>query len=228
MNCNNTPEIITQADFNCIGQVAMHCDTAKLCTAINEAVNFDLSELFCGFWEDILGHFTTVEEYDETYAAYLVALAACEADPECDTPPVAPIEPENYDLIKSLLCGGYFEGCGGQRRQHFGIKRIVVYYAYARYLLINGLSDTPGGIVRKTNEFSIPTPLKEIEVFADKYRTMAYQSYKKTIGFLCVNKAMFENFNSKDCKGCGCGAAACGGTKAKGYGVQSSIIRKKL
>lgn len=228
MNCNNTPEIITQADFGCIGQVAMHCDNTKLCIAINEARDFDLAELFCGFWEDIIGYFTIIENYDNAYAEYLIELAACEANPECDTPPVAPVEPHNYDLIRSLLCGGYFEGCGGKQRQHFGVKRMMVYYSYARYLLINGFSDTPGGVVRKTNEFSIPTPLKEIEAFADKYRTMGYESYKKTLAFLCVNKSSFENFDSRDCKGCGCGGDTCGGTKAKGYGIKSSIIRKEI
>ena len=32
--------------YNCIGILAKHCDNSKLCTAENEASNFDLAELY--------------------------------------------------------------------------------------------------------------------------------------------------------------------------------------
>lgn len=229
MLCNNLPVLITQEDFDCIGQVAMHCDNTKLCIGINEAINFDLSELFCGFWEDIVVYWQQVEDYDTAYAEYLIELAECEADPECTTPPVAPVQPEKYTLKKQLMCGGYYTGCNDKQKNHFGIKHILVYYAYARYVMINSYTDTASGMKIKTNEFSMPTPLKEVEMISDRYRTMGYESFKKTRSFLCTNKDIFTGFDSNDCGTCGCGCDSCKGTtKARGYGFNSSIIRKRL
>lgn len=205
MNCENNIQLITRADFDCVGQVAMHCDNTKLCIAINEAQDFDLSELFCEFSEDIFNIWLEVEAYQN--------------DPELP-------EPDNYDLKVNLLCGGYYDGCSDKRRKHYGIKRILVYYSYARYLIINQNTDTASGTKQKTNEFSIPTPLKEVQSIADRYRTMGYESYKKTMDFLCVNKNVFSTFDNKECKECGCASSDCGKTKAKGYGIKTGIITK--
>lgn len=226
--CNNEENIIEQIDFECVGDVAKHCDLKKLCIAISEAQDFDMDNLFCDFWQDILSYNTIVDNYDIAYEDYLIALAECEADPECTTPPTEPTKPENYDIYKNLICGGSFIGCGDKQRTHAGIKKILVYYAYSRYLILNQQSDTPYGTVRKTNEFSMPTPLKEVQSFADKYRTMAYESYKKTMSFLCKNTDIFVDWNNKECGKCGCGGNCESGTKAKGYGFRSSTISKNI
>lgn len=226
--CNNEDNIIVQSDFDCIGQVATHCDMSKLCIGINEAQTFDLSELFCGFWDYIVEANNEVEAYDTAYAAYLIELAACEADPECTTPPVAPIEPENYDLNKNLICGGEYESCSGKTRKHLGVKRILVYYSYARYVMLNPYNDSPTGLITKINEFSLPMPLKEVQMISDRYRTMGYESFKKTQSFLCKNKEVFVDFDSRECVGCGCGGNCDEKTKAKGYGFKSSVIEKRI
>lgn len=216
--CENEQNMVDKTDFNCIGQVAAHCDNEKLCIAIGEAQEFDLSELFCGFWDTIVEIWEELEAYD-------AAVIACEEDPECTTPPTPP---ENLEEKRSLICGGEFTGCNDRTRRHMGVKRILVYYAYSRYIVINGFSDTASGMVRKTNEFSIPTPLKEMQSFADKYRTMGYESCKKTLSFLCINKEIFTTFDSNVCEPCGCGGKCDNSTKAKGYGIRSSTITKKL
>lgn len=199
-------KILNKSDFNCVGNVAQHCELPKLCIAEDEAMIFDLGGLFCDFWNDILKYWKEVDDYD--------------ADPESE-------KPDNYDLNKNLIYGGTFEGCNGNNSNHLGIKRILIYYSYARYLLINGFNDTPNGNVTKDNEFTIPKSIKEIELFADKYRTMGYESYKQTLNFICHNRDVYFNFNHKDCSKCGCGCEKCAGkTKAKGYGFKSSIIRK--
>lgn len=206
MECSNI-QLISQPDFDCIGQVAIHCDNVKLCIAINEAQDFDMSSLYCSFWEDIIDIWQEVEAYQE--------------DPELPVP-------DNYDEKLLLICGGYYTGCNGRKRQSLGVKRALVYYAYARYLIINQSTDTATGTKIKTNDFSMPVPLKEIEMMADRYRTMGYESYKKTVDYLCINRELFTNFNTKECKGCGCGYDDCGETKAKGYGIKTSVIYKKL
>ena len=207
MECNNNIQLITQPDFDCIGQVAKHCDLTKLCVAINEAQDFDMYGLYCRFWEYIIQVWQEVETYQQ--------------EPELP-------EPENYTLKLSLLCGGYYEACNGKQRRNFGVKRALVYYSYARYLIINQNNDTPSGTVRKTNEFSMPVPLKEVEMMADRYRSMGYDSYRSTIDFLCINKDVFTEFNGKECKGCGCASDDCGETRAKGYGIKTNVIHKKL
>lgn len=210
--------MVEKADFACIGQVAAHCDNEKLCIAISEAQEFDLAELFCSFWYDIIAIWEELEAYD-------ASVIACEENPDCTTPPTPP---EDLETKRALICGGEYVGCNDTVRKHKGIKRILVYYAYSRYLVLNGFTDTPSGSVRKTNEFSLPTPLKETQSFADKYRTMGYESYKKTLGFLCANKEIFTTFDSCGCEPCGCGGNCKGSTKVKGYGMRSSTITKKL
>ena len=199
-------EILEKEDFSCVGMVAKHCDFSKLCIAEDEALIFDLSELFCDFWNDILTYWQEVEDYD--------------ANPDL-------VIPENYEEKKNLIFGGNFNGCGGGIATHLGVKRVLIYYTYSRYILLNGFNDTPSGMVQKTNEWSIPKPLNEVQTFSDKYRNMGYLSYKKTLNFLCHNREIFTNFKAKDCEKCGCECDSCNGsTKVRGYGIKSAIIKK--
>lgn len=209
MNCSKENLMIGQSDFQCIGQVSEHCDLPKLYIAIQEAQNFDLENLFCSFWLEIIkwnNVVTSGGDFSDDFNNDFTN--------------------EELGLLNNLICGGNYLGCNGETRRHYGIKRILTYYAYARYIIINPFNDTPNGTVQKTNESSMPIPLKELQSFSDKYRTMAYESYMLTADFLCVNRGLFKNFNSKDCKSCGCGSRCDSQTKAKGYGFKSKIISK--
>lgn len=128
---------------------------------------------------------------------------------------------------KTLINGGEFESCGGKTRSLKGIKKIIAYYGYARYIILNSFNDTPSGNVSKTNDFSIPKPLKELEFVADKYRSMGYSEYQKTMAYLCLNKEQFD-FESHECKPCGCNGMCGGKTKAKGYGIRGRNVSKRL
>lgn len=217
MQCNNENILIEQSDFDCVGMVAKHCDLEKLCIAVGESQEFDLSELFCDFWNTIIEIWEEFNLYQEAYEEFK----------KCNEDCIEPLPPENYELKLNLICGGNFESCGGKIRNHLGVKRILTYYSYGRYILINPYNDTPNGGVSKRNEFSIPIPERDLEKKADRYRTMAYESYKKTINFICRNKSQLGY--EGECSGCGCGDSGCGkGTKAKGYGFKGSIIRKKI
>jgi len=63
--------MITKNDFNGIGQVANHPDLTKLEIAINEAVTFDLPELFSSFWETIrqIDHELTLQSKNQQLEA---------------------------------------------------------------------------------------------------------------------------------------------------------------
>lgn len=199
-------KLLNKIDFNCIGDVVKHCDLPKLCIAEDEAINFDLNSLFCGFWLDILQYWKEVDDYD--------------ADPESE-------KPTNYEEKKNLIYGGTFEGCNNRTSNHLGIKRALIYYAYSRYILVNSSNDTPNGKVTKDNEFTIPKTVNDLKFEADRYRTMGYESYKQTVNFICNNKTIYPDFNHKDCAKCGCSCDKCNGrTKAKGYGFKSTIVRR--
>ena len=194
---------LQQQQYNCIGIVAKHCDLSKLCVAENEATIFDLGELFCSFWQDIEEIVLEVEAYIEN--------------------PDLP-QPENYELKFQLLNGGFYTDCKEKQRPFQGVYNLMAYYSYARYIMLNGFSDTPNGLVQKTNEFSIPQDDKALQRFADKYRNMGLITFGKIKSFLCANK---EVFGFDDCENtCGCGGTDCGKTKTKGYGFRSKNISK--
>lgn len=191
--------------YNCLGIIAQHCDLSKLCIAETEASNFDLAELFCDFWVDIEAINTEIKAYDEA-------------------PAPKPDPPLNYTLKKALLEGGTYTDCNSKLRPFEGVYKILAYYSYSRYIILNGFSDSPNGLVQKTNEFSIPKPLKELEQFSAKYRNMGLTSFERTQKFICQNSGVFAY---KHCppSDCGCGAN-CGTTKAKGYGFKSKNVTK--
>lgn len=192
--------------YNCIGILAKHCDLSKLCVAENEASNFDLAELFCDFWVEI-------EQINAEIIAY-----------DNETDPKPPI-PENYTDKKALLDGGNYTDCGDKLRPFEGIYKIMAYYSYSRYVMLNGFNDTATGLVQKTNEFSIPIDQKALNNFADKYRNMGLISFERTQRYICQNTTIFDYSHCPTDK-CGCGSDKCGGTKAKGYGFRSSNVNK--
>lgn len=192
--------------YNCIGILAKHCDLSKLCVAENEASNFDLAELFCDFWVEIEQIEAEVKTYDDAQ------------EPK-------PTPPENYAEKKALLYGGNYTYCGDKLRPFEGVYKIMAYYSYARYVMLNGFNDTATGLVQKTNEFSIPIDQKALNNFADKYRNMGLISFERTQRYICQNTSIFDYTHCPKDK-CGCGSDKCGGTKAKGYGFKSSNVSK--
>ena len=210
--------MLQQADYNCIGDVAKHCDNRKLCIAEQQATDFDVSQLYCNNWIDILTIWNEIVDYQ-------ISVAECEADTECTTPPT---EPNDYELKLKLIEGGSYTNCNNKEANQQGVKRVLIYYSYARYKMLSGDNDTASGTVTKTNEYSIPKTQKELEQISDQYRNMGLISYENTIKFLCANKDTFTWFDNLGCKyqcNCDCNND-CGSTKAKGYGFRSTNISK--
>ncbi len=191
--CENLDKYIKKEDFDCIGQVARHCDLDKLCIATEEAKIFDVIELFCfDFVDDVLNNWNSEE-----------------------------------DEYKLLICGGKYTDKQGHNHYLLGFKKLWVYYSYSRYLLINQLNDTANGNVEKRNDFSLPTPLKEITDFSNKYRKMGLEVYKNLLEYLKENSEKYPHFgNCKNCGECGSEENHTGGKTKKMTGFSFTTITK--
>ena len=184
-------------DFDCIGIVAKHCDLSKLCIGIDEAKTFDIIPLFC---------FDFVNDVLENWNLLE--------------------DNQDYQKYKDLICGGTYE-VSGKTHFNMGFKKVWVYYSYARYLLLNQMNDTANGTVTKQNDWSVPTPLKDVTAFSNKYRDMGKEAYHSLLGYLCNNKDIFTKFDGKNCKlSCGCSGNCECRNKKKITGFKFSTIKK--
>jgi hypothetical protein len=190
-------KFITIQDFNTIGDIAKHHDKGKLNIAVSEA-EFDLVDLFGQY-------------------AYILIDALKD---ENTTEFTVSNDPVNDNL---LLNGGTYQ-VGEMKLRHRGLKSLVMYFIYSRYILINSYNDTANGLVGKTNEFSIPTPLKEIKDISEHYRNLAKEVSKGVIEFLCYHKDKFD-FDHKNCSACKVPTST-GKTDTTRAGSSFKIIRK--
>jgi hypothetical protein len=116
-----------------------------------------------------------------------------------------------FDVVKNkteanyveLLDGSEYTDCNKHEVQHFGLKRVLIHYAYASYVIEHGYTDTAFGVVQKLGEDSVPVPMVELRNLHDRNRRLAYDYFKMTKDFLCNNKDKFALFN-KDCSDCLC------------------------
>jgi len=132
------------------------------------------------------------------------------------------------ELAEALISPLTYEGCNGKTRSHQGIKTVLTYYAYARYVLINNFDDTPNGGVNKTNEWSIPKPYADLKNVSERYRNMGLDLWREVEAYICTERESYPDGNFKNCKSCGCNGHQCGGTKNKGFGFKSSNITKSI
>jgi hypothetical protein len=197
---------IKSVDFECTGMVTASCNLNKLCISIDDAFTFDVEPLLCtGFVTDILA------KWDE-----IINLDGAEV-------------PENLQKWYSLIFGDHYNNCNGKIQRHLGIKRMWIYYAYANYILLNPFDDTPNGLKYKTNEFSMPVPIKDLNGLSTSFKNKAIEAYKNIKEYLCLNKDYFTTFDACDCHlSCGCvGTCSCGSTKRVGVGFRYRSVKKK-
>lgn len=208
MECNNLQNYLSIEDFDCVGDVARHCDLKKLCIATEEARIFDMIPLFCfDFMADVLGNWNISPTIP----------APTEENPTETIPnPV-------FTKYQALICGGTYTDSKGRTHYNMGIKKVWVYYSYARYLLINQFSDTANGIVKKDNDFSMPVPLREVTDFSNKYRAMGREAFESVQDYINANRAEFPLYAHQNC-GCS-GSCSCGKTK-KLTGFKFSTVKK--
>lgn len=182
---------ITLQDFKIV-DVATHCDYSKLNIAINEALNFELPEILCEYYDIILDAFNSEDK---------------------------------TELQLKLLNGDTYK-CGRITKKYLGVKQLLVYYSYANYLLNSSLTDSGLGFKQKTDQYSIPTPLKEIQSHANKYRNMGFAIVKQLKDYLYHNPELANEYGFKHDCDCGCEHGNCEFTEKRMYVFKPRIIRK--
>ena len=128
-----------------------------------------------------------------------------------------------YDIVQEKT----FDNCQNFKTRHPGLKRVLAYFVYARYMLINSYNDTAGGNVSLNNNFSIPKPLKDIKLFSDKYKTMGLESFAKVEAYMLMNREDYPGLNTDKLEHCGCNGSCGKRTKAKGFGLRSRNVSNK-
>lgn len=132
------------------------------------------------------------------------------------------------EAVKNIVLPKKYDGCGGKETEHQGLKKVLLYYAYARYILINNFDDTGSGAVQKTNDFSIPKPLKELQSVANQKKEMAIFLFNEVQAYICKNKEEYSEYDFSRCAPCGCGSGSCGSPQAVRPFFKSRNLRKRL
>lgn len=138
---------------------------------------------------------------------------------------------DNWDNVTrrwtELIEGGNYLNCNDNNVSFMGMKKSLVYFAYSRYIIINSFDDTPNGQVTKTNQFTIPKPLKEMEAYATKYKNMGMIALKDTEKYICKNEdaTEFESYDFRTCELCTCDSCE-PHTEARSFGLRSNNITK--
>lgn len=201
-------KLLKVQDFSLVGLVAKHCNYEKLDIAINEAMEFDLRPLLCSLFWNVEKQWWKGLAFDSSFDESFEGKAS------------------DIKWVK-LINGSEYLGCGDVNKRHRGLKTLLVYYAYGRYLTINSFDDTPNGSVTKTNQWSIPKPLKEVQSFSNKYRSMAMNIWEDIESFICLNREDYKGANFSNCSSCGCGGNECGSKRiTKGFGIIGGNITK--
>lgn len=88
--------------------------------------------------------------------------------------------PTDYD---ELLNGGAYE-LNGQSYINYGLKKVIVYFSYARYMMFGAVTDTPFSTVLKTNENSQPVDASTKKSIYTMNRDSAYQVWENVKNYL--------------------------------------------
>lgn len=200
MSCELEPLLIDRDDFDCVGQVAEHCDWDQLCVYIREQQNLSLLPKLGQCLYNMITCWKLEEDCGYT--------------------------PEQLAIIENIFCGGTYTACDGSKKRHFGVKRMLIHYAYGAYIYGHGYQDTPVGVVQKTNQDSLPAPLNELRNIDKKNRNSAEYYWEMTKDYLCTLKDT-EPFASCICDcGCSCACKHCQGKTKQNRGVNFKNISK--
>ena len=88
--------------------------------------------------------------------------------------------PEDYS---ALLEGGIYE-TDGIGYTNYGLKMVLAYFAYARYMMFSGIIDTPFSVVEKINPDSKPVDAASKKTIYNLNRDAAFQIWDNVKRFL--------------------------------------------
>lgn len=81
----------------------------------------------------------------------------------------------------------------GEKRIHFGLKAIIIYNAYARFLAKDGIQSTPSGFVVKQSQYSEPVDFKRLSMNIQQARSGAMAHEQRVVDFLQNNRDLYPN-----------------------------------
>jgi len=96
--------------------------------------------------------------------------------------------------------------------QHFGLKTVLAYYAYARYLGRANVKETPYGLMHKKSDHSERVSERTITRYVDQAQSAATSHEKRVHCFLAAFSADYPLYE------CGGGHKFKGGKKSKRIG----------
>lgn len=100
--------------------------------------------------------------------------------------------------IDALLEPREFTGCGcNAYRLHFGLRKVLCYYTYARIVRTGTNMQTRYGMVAKTDEYSEHTPLRERIAAADDAKATADGYMADVIDYIKANAAVYPEYNNR-------------------------------
>lgn len=207
---NLEPVLLSKSDFDCVGQVAKHCDWDQLCIYIREQQNLSLLPK--------VGQciFDKLLKYCQGW--YLRSDKGT-------------LQEESHNTLNHLFNGGRYRSCDGSEKVHYGLKRVLVHWTYGAYLYRHGFVDTAFGVVQKLNENSLPASLRDLEKINVEQRSNAEYYWKLTKDYLCSIKdcEVLADCNIcdciHDCKCNSCKSCKTGGTQQR-RGVNFKTISR--
>lgn len=162
--------IVTKKDFDGVVQVRRHCDYDTLRMFIIEAQENDLVR--------VLGNSFTLEM-------------------------ISSIDSVDDDLVakySTVLDGSTYSNCNSETVRHRGVKRALIHYAYAAYIMDSSYIDSTHGMVQKINQDSIPVPLGELKNLHDRHVRLASNCIQETIDFICNDRDTYTLYKGEcDC-----------------------------
>jgi len=86
----------------------------------------------------------------------------------------------------------------GKQYRHQGLKAVLVYHSYARYLPDSDIFSTPFGMVHNNNDHSVRVSDKKLSNRVSEARTMAGSHESHVVDYINRNSELFPLFNCKD------------------------------
>lgn len=192
--------LVVKSDFTMIGQVAEHCNWDQLSVYIIEQQNLSL-----------------LPKIGQCLYNKIVKYLDNEIVSEDDA-----------EVLRHIWEGGNYVGCNGAEKVHFGLKRMLIHYAYGAYVYRHGYVDTPFGVVQKMHQDSVPAPMKELRSINKEHRSNAEYYWEMTKDYICSQRTASIISECYACGSCSCRCGYCsgkGGTKQR-RGITFNNITK--
>lgn len=159
--------LVTKKDFDGYVQVRRHCDFDTLRMFIIEAQENDLVRVLGNSFTNAMISSVGSEDND------LVALYA------------------------PILDGGTYLNSDDETLTHRGVKRALIHYAYAAYVMDSSYVDSTHGLVQKINQDSVPVPLGELKNLHDRHIRLASNCINETLDFICSDPDVYPLYKGE-------------------------------